>query len=87
MLCTNGEAANKPGEQQTLRDIGPLTAMATKEGDAAEKDATLARLADAETDLDLCKLSGDIDDILLDASLDEYQYVWLRSTYSFRTLT
>ncbi|KAJ9611972.1 Golgi transport complex subunit 3 [Cladophialophora chaetospira] len=37
------------------------------------KDATLAGLAEAETELALFKLSGDIDDILLDASLDEYQ--------------
>ncbi len=44
-----------------------------------EKDATLAQLQHAETELDLFKLSGDIDDALLDASLDEYQYGLLHS--------
>ncbi|KAK5205994.1 Golgi transport complex subunit 3 [Exophiala xenobiotica] len=46
--------------------------MSTTEHTESE-DATLAQLRDAETDLDLFKLSGDIDDLLLDASLDEYQ--------------
>lgn len=50
--------------------------MATKDTLDLEKveDATLAQLEHAETELDLFKLSGDIDDALLDASLDEYQY-------------
>jgi hypothetical protein len=52
--------------------------MSTTEHTESE-DATLAQLRDAETDLDLFKLSGDIDDLLLDASLDEYQYVPLRA--------
>lgn len=38
-----------------------------------EKDATLAQLQNVETELDLFKLSGNIDEALLDASLDEYQ--------------
>jgi hypothetical protein len=52
--------------------------MATKTADniELEKDATLARLEEAETELDLFKLSGDIDDTLLGASLDEYQCVF-----------
>ncbi|OQV05207.1 hypothetical protein CLAIMM_09986 [Cladophialophora immunda] len=37
------------------------------------EDATLAQLESAETELELFKLSGDIDEVLLDASLDEYQ--------------
>ncbi len=52
--------------------------MSTTEHTESE-DATLAQLRDAETDLDLFRLSGDIDDLLLDASLDEYQYCRLRA--------
>ncbi len=52
--------------------------MSTTEHTESE-DATLAQLRDAETDLDLFKLSGDVDDLLLDASLDEYQYDRLRA--------
>ncbi|KEF61902.1 uncharacterized protein A1O9_03474 [Exophiala aquamarina CBS 119918] len=37
------------------------------------QDATLARLESAGNEVDLLKLSGDIDEDLLDASLDEYQ--------------
>lgn len=48
--------------------------MATKDTPPADQDATLAQLQNAETELDLFKLSGDIDEALLDASLDEYQY-------------
>lgn len=39
-----------------------------------EEHATLAQLEEAQSELDLFKVSGDIDDALLDASLDEYQY-------------
>ena len=49
--------------------------MASKGVVESSADDTLARLQDAETELDLFRLSGDIDDDLLDASLDEYQYV------------
>lgn len=48
--------------------------MATGDTPPADQDATLAQLQNAETELDLFKLSGDIDEALLDASLDEYQY-------------
>ncbi len=49
--------------------------MASKGGSmGSDQDATLAaQLQNAETELDLFKLSGDIDEVLLDASLDEYQ--------------
>ena len=58
----------------SARTIWPTAMAASREESVdAEKDATLACLADAETELDLFKLSGDIDDTLLDASLDEYQ--------------
>ncbi|KIX10265.1 uncharacterized protein Z518_01346 [Rhinocladiella mackenziei CBS 650.93] len=48
--------------------------MATIDPVEADEDATLARLQNAETELDLFKLSGDMDDALLDASLDKYQH-------------
>ncbi len=48
-------------------------AMDEEEDVAAEQDATLAQLEAAQNELDLFKLSGNIDDTLLDASLDEYQ--------------
>jgi conserved oligomeric Golgi complex subunit 3 len=38
-----------------------------------QRDDTLAKLADADSELEVFKLSDDIDDVLLDASLDEYQ--------------
>ncbi|KIW10206.1 hypothetical protein PV08_11167 [Exophiala spinifera] len=47
--------------------------MSTADNVADNEDATLAQLRDADTDLDLFRLAGDIDDLLLDASLDEYQ--------------
>ncbi|KIX91992.1 uncharacterized protein Z520_12319 [Fonsecaea multimorphosa CBS 102226] len=49
--------------------------MASEGGEKlkSEEDATLAQLESAETELELFKLSGDIDHVLLDASLDEYQ--------------
>lgn len=49
--------------------------MAAEDSAQADRDATLARLQEVETELDLFKLSTDLDDALLDASLDEYQYV------------
>lgn len=49
--------------------------MSTADNVADNEDATLAQLRDADTDIDLSRLAGDIDDLLLDASLDEYQYV------------
>lgn len=48
--------------------------MASQNSTSDPQDATLARLQSAGTELDLFKLSGDIDEDLLDASLDEYQY-------------
>lgn len=49
--------------------------MAPEASPNPEQDAPLARLQDIETELDLFKLSTDIDDALLDASLDQYKYV------------
>lgn len=48
--------------------------MASQENTNESQDATLAQLEAAGNELDLLKLSGDIDEYLLDASLDEYQY-------------
>ncbi|ETI23110.1 hypothetical protein G647_04907 [Cladophialophora carrionii CBS 160.54] len=48
-------------------------AETTEPAEAAKKDGLLAQLEEADTELALFKLSGDIDDALLDASLDEYQ--------------
>jgi hypothetical protein len=48
--------------------------MASKDNMGSDQDATLAQLESAGTELDLFRLSGDIDEVLLDASLDEYQY-------------
>lgn len=48
--------------------------MASQKSTSDPQDATLARLACAGSELDLLKLSGDMDEDLLDASLDEYQY-------------
>jgi hypothetical protein len=45
----------------------------TEPVEMGKKDATLAQLEEADTELALYKLSGAIDDALLDASLDEYQ--------------
>ncbi|KAL2428972.1 Conserved oligomeric Golgi complex subunit 3 [Exophiala dermatitidis] len=47
--------------------------MAVADSAQVDRDATLARLQEVETELDLFKLSTDLDDALLDASLDEYQ--------------
>lgn len=52
-----------------------------------EEDATLAQLRDADTDLDLFRLAGDIDDLLLDASLDEYQYVHRKGLILYSSLS
>jgi len=48
--------------------------MATTEATRLDQDDTLTKFQNAETELDLFKLSGDIDEALLDASLDDYQY-------------
>lgn len=48
--------------------------MASPKNTSGPQDATLARLESAGSELDLLKLSGDIDEDLLDASLDQYQY-------------
>ena len=48
--------------------------MVSQENPLNRQDATLALLESAGSELDLLKLSGDIDANLLDASLDEYQY-------------
>lgn len=48
--------------------------MASQKSTSDPQDATLARLQSAGSELDLLKLCGDMDEDLLDASLDEYQY-------------
>jgi len=48
--------------------------MASQKNTSDPQDATLAQLKSAGNELDLLKLSGDIDEDLLDAGLDEYQY-------------
>ncbi|KIW71516.1 hypothetical protein PV04_03673 [Phialophora macrospora] len=48
-------------------------AETTEPVDTGKRDATLAQLEEADTELALSKLSGEVDDALLDASLDEYQ--------------
>ena len=62
VLCSYGEAAKEADLQRKFHCSGQPTVMSTKEHDSVEihKDATLARLEEASTDLELCKLSGDI---------------------------
>jgi hypothetical protein len=50
--------------------------MATADGDLpdTQRNATMAELEAADTELEFFKLSGHVDDTLLDASLDQYQY-------------
>ena len=50
--------------------------MATKEV-SDDHDDILAKLQNAETELDVFTLSSEIDDALLDASLGDYQYAYL----------
>ncbi|KAI1617759.1 Sec34-like family-domain-containing protein [Exophiala viscosa] len=47
--------------------------MSATDNVETNEDATLAQLRNAETELDVLKLAGDIEEVLLDASLDEYQ--------------
>ena len=48
--------------------------MASEKTPDSQQDATLAQVEGVGSELDLLKLSTNIDDELLDASLDGYQY-------------
>ena len=47
-----------------------------KESSSHGKNNSYEHLQEVQTELDLVKCSGDIENLLLEASLEEYQYVF-----------